>query len=226
MQRKILDGLFSVLLRIIARVELHGLSNIPPGGACIMASNHIGRLDVLLVYSLMPRKDVIMLVAEKYGESRLWRWVGKQLDAIFVERFEADYHAVRQVMKRLKAGELLAIAPEGTRSKDGRLAQAKSGAVYLAAKAGIPIIPVGIEGTDDAIVINRLKRRKRLEIRIRVGRPFKLPAYPELDREDRLEKQTNELMCQIAALLPADRHGYYRDNPRIGEIQAENPAYS
>lgn len=222
MTRKILDAFFVAILRIIARVDLQGLNNIPASGACIMASNHIGRLDVLLVYSLMPRKDVIMLVAEKYSDSRLWRWVGKRLDAIFVERFEADYKAVRQVMKRLKQGELLAIAPEGTRSRDGKLTQAKSGAVYLAAKAGIPIIPVGILGTDDQDVAKRLKKLKRLSIIIRVGKPFLLPANVELERDVRLEQQTNEMMCQIAALLPAERHGYYRENPRIGEILAES----
>jgi 1-acyl-sn-glycerol-3-phosphate acyltransferase len=207
-----------LMFRLIARVTLHGGERIPPDGAYVITSNHIGRLDAPLVYYLLGRQDVIMLVAEKYRQSAFYRWFVKQLDAIWVDRFNADLRALRTTLNRLKQGQVLVMAPEGTRSKTGQLNYARPGASYLAVKAGVPILPVGVVGTQDHRVVQSLKRLQRLDIHVYIGEPFHLPPLKGGDREEALQAYTDEIMCRIAALLPAESRGVYADHPRLQEL--------
>ena len=126
-------SLIKLIIRLTCRLEIHGLERLPKTGAFAVASNHLGRLDPLLVYYLLDRRDIIMLVAEKYRENALARWFVRQLDGIFVDRFEADFRAVREALTRLRSGGLLVLAPEGTRSPTGALIEGPHGISYLAA---------------------------------------------------------------------------------------------
>ncbi len=210
--------LVQLLFRLIARVTLHGGEHIPASGAYIIVSNHIGRLDAPLVYYLLGRRDVIMLVAEKYRQSAFYRWFVKQLDGIWVDRFNADMGALRATLSRLRQGQVLAMAPEGTRSETGELNYARPGASYLAVKAGVPIVPVGVVGTQDSLVARRLKRLQRLDIQLYVGEPFRLPPLKEATREEALQAYTDEIMCRIAVLLPPEVRGVYANHPRLQEL--------
>lgn len=210
--------LVHLLFRLIARVTMHGGEHIPPEGAYIIVSNHIGRLDAPLVYYLLGRQDVIMLVAEKYQQSAFYRWFFNQLDGVWVDRFNADMGALRTTLKRLKQGQVLAMAPEGTRSKTGKLNYARQGASYLAVKADVPILPVAVVGTQDSLVAERLKRLQRLDIQLYVGEPFRLPPLKGNGREEALQADTDEIMCRIAALLPPEARGVYADHPRLKEL--------
>lgn len=204
-----------VVAHTIARIDMEGIDRIPQEGGCVVVSNHIGRLDAMLGILLAERDDVIMFVAEKYQKYAFWRWVVRQVDGIWLNRFDTDFHALREVHKRLKAGGILAIAPEGTRSQSGTLLPGKHGSAFLAAKAGVPIVPIALTGTEDAVVKARLRRLQRLDVTIRVGEPFELPPLDRKDRDAYLEAQTTEIMCRIAALLPPDYHGHYADHPRL-----------
>jgi len=119
---------------LIARMDVEGLQNLPDTGGCIVAANHLGRLDVPLVYYLHKRDDIIMLVAEKYRKYAVVRWLVEALGAIWLDRFNTDFHAMRQTLERLKAGGVLVIAPEGTRSTTGGLLPANRGSAILRAK--------------------------------------------------------------------------------------------
>lgn len=209
-----------VFLRIIANIDIDGRIYYPEG-AYILAGNHIGRLEAFLVMLMADRDDIIMILAEKYKDVPVLRYFANKVDAIWVNRFDADFQALRTVLKRLKLGEVLAIAPEGTRSETEALIEGKEGAAYLAWKSGAPIIPVGITGTEDRIVKQRLKRLQRLDIKARVGLPFELPPKGDEDRDDYLLAQTDEIMCQIAAQLPPDHRGVYSDHPRLHELLLE-----
>ncbi|RMG96232.1 MAG: 1-acyl-sn-glycerol-3-phosphate acyltransferase [Chloroflexi bacterium] len=214
------------ILRIIAHVETYGFENAPQTGPCIAASNHLGRLDAMLAFILTDREDIVMPIAEKYQYNPVWRWFGERLNAVWLNRFDVDFHAMREVYKRLKKGEMLTIAPEGTRSPTGAMIPAKPGAAYLAAKTGAPIIPVAIYGTEDKEVVRRLKRLKRLDITIRVGEPFTLPPLSRHNRDEQLQAGTDEIMCRIAAMLPEKYRGVYATHPRLQEILGENGRYS
>lgn len=220
MGKKIVYILIHLITRLVARVEIHGQENIPGEGSYIVASNHLGRLDAILPYELSPRKDLIMLVAEKYRKNAFFRWMVKQLDGIYIERFNADFASLRTTLRRLKKGEILVLAPEGTRSKTEALIEARPGTGYLAAKAGVPIVPLGVTGTEDRVVVDCLRHFRRAKIVIQIGKPFNLPPIPNQGREQALQHYTDEIMCQIAALLPPAYRGVYANHPRLQEILA------
>ena len=205
------------LVRLLARVEAVGMHNLPAGGY-IVAANHLGRLDIPMVYYLLERDDIILLVAEKYRKYGIVRWLVDSLDAIWLDRFNADFHALRETLEKLKAGGVLVIAPEGTRSTTGGLLPAKPGVSYLAAKSGLPVVPVAVTGTEDERVFADLKRLKRADVCVRVGEPFYLPTPKGADRDAILERNTDEIMCRIAALLPQSYWGVYADHPRLREL--------
>ncbi len=172
----------------------------------------------MLAMVLSDRDDIIMMVAEKYQAYWIWRWTARKLDALWLDRHNADFRTLREVQKRLKAGGIAAVAPEGTRSPTGQMQPGKPGAAYLAAKTGVPIIPVAITGTEDKVVYGRLKRFQRLEITIRVGEPFSLPSLPRKNKDEFLQQSTDEMMCRIAALLPPEYRGVYAEHPRLQEL--------
>lgn len=222
MAYKIIRFFIRLILRLIARVELSGGENLPAAKGYVIASNHIGRLDAALVYYALDRPDIIMLIAEKYRKIAFWRWLAKQVDGIFIDRFNPDIRALREAMKRLQRGGVLAIAPEGTRSKTGTLIEAKPGGIYLAWKAGVPILPVALTGTQDAVVKERLTHLKRLNIKVTMGPAFTLPQEAKgKDREALLQEYTDEVMCRIAALMPEEMRGEYAGHPRLKEIMTK-----
>jgi 1-acyl-sn-glycerol-3-phosphate acyltransferase len=209
------------IIRMIAHVEVTDLENMPTTGALIAVSNHLGRLDALMPYRFSDRTDITMLIAEKYYANPVFRFLGKQLDGVFIDRFNADVGALREVFSRLKRGVLLVMAPEGTRSPTEGLIEGKPGTGYLAAKAGVPIVPVGITGTEDRLVKQQLRRLRRVQIKARVGKPFILPSFDNKNREAAIQHATDEIMCQIAALIPPHNRGIYADHPRLAELLSQ-----
>jgi len=210
--------LITLFVRLTTRVEIFGIENIQVPGSFVAASNHIGRLDVLLVYRYTNRPDIIVLVAEKYGKYPLARWFVRQLNAIFIDRFNADFTVLREILRRLKEGGALVLAPEGTRSPTAELQKAWSGAGYIALKAGAPVLPIGLAGSEDRLFFANLKRLRRTPVTVRIGEPFLLEAPASQDREAALQAATDEIMCRIAAQLPPEYRGAYADHPRLQEL--------
>lgn len=210
------------LMNLLGHVELVGFDNLPRTGGYIIASNHIGRLDAALAYYIIDRPDVIMVVAEKYEKYAFYRWLVRITNGMFIDRQNADIRAIRETLRRLQQGGVFTITPEGTRSKSGNLLEAKPGAIYLAWKSGVPILPVALLGTEDAVVVDRLKHFKRLRIKAVAGKLFSLPAGVKgRDRDAVMQHYTEEVMCRIALLLPAERRGVYAEHPRLRELLAE-----
>lgn len=218
----ILRSSINALLPLIAQVEVHGLENLPRTGGYIAAANHAGRIEIPLVYYVLDRDDIILLVAEKYRKYSIIRWLVKQLDALWLDRFASDFRALRNTLDRLKAGGVLVIAPEGTRSPSGTLIAGKPGSSYLASKSGLPIIPVAAIGTEDARVKQQLKRFKRPRLTLYVGEPFRIPPLGRGNRDAILQEYTDEIMCRIAAMLPEPKRGVYADHPRLIELLQED----
>ena len=210
-----------LLLNIIARVELVGFEHLPSSPGYVVAANHIGRLDAALAYYAIDRPDIIMVVAEKYKKYAIFRWLVKITNGMFIDRYNADIGTIRETLRRLNQGQILTITPEGTRSKSGNLIEAKTGGIYLAWKAGVPILPVAVTGSEDAVVKDRLKHFRRLHIKIVAGPAFTLPAIAGKGRNALMQHYTDEVMCRIAALLPAERRGVYASHPRLQEILAK-----
>jgi 1-acyl-sn-glycerol-3-phosphate acyltransferase len=212
-----LRWLIRFVVNLIARVKIDGYENIPQDGKFVIATNHLGRLDVALLFYALEG-NFILPVAEKYERHWLYGPIGDAMGAIWLDRFNANVSSVREILARMKAGGILVIAPEGTRSKTEAMAEGKPGVAYLAMKAGVPVVPVALAGTEDRVVTNRLSHLKKSEINIVVGPAFILPLVNGRDREAALRQYTDEIMCRIAALLPEKYRGVYAEHPRLKEL--------
>jgi len=218
MLRAIIRSIIRFLFALLSRLDVQGLENIPPVGAGILAANHLGRLDSPLVFATVQRTDITSLVADKYQNNLLVRLLVNAVHGIWINREQADFRALRLALDYIESGRLLGIAPEGTRSKTGALMPAKTGVAYLASRADVFILPTGIWGTETAM--SRLGHLRRPKIYIRFGEPFHLPALERGDRSVALQKNTDEIMCHIAALLPSQYWGVYAEHPRLKELSA------
>ena len=225
MRLKFTRLLIRILLRLLTHVEVQGLENIPKrdSGNFIIASNHLGLVDAFLPFYILDRNNLVLLVGEKWEKMAIMRWLGHNLNFIFVDRFNPDIKAIRAVMTRMKKGEVLVITPEGTRSKVGHLIEGKPGVSYLAVKMEYPLVPVGISGTFDPIFFGQLKWLKRPHISLRIGPMFSLPPLPNGNqgRDEALKTDTDEIMCRIASILPEENRGFYAEHPRLKELLGE-----
>ena len=181
------------LWRSYGGLEVRGLENIPKAGPFLAIANHQSFLDPILVQAACPRILHSMAKSTQFG-SRMFRRFLTQLYAFPVRRFEVDPQAVRQILRRLKHGNGVAVYIEGERSWDGRLQTPRFGTVRVALKAGVPIIPVRIDGTYDAWP--RWDRKiKRHPVRIEFRPPLHLPKLEtRAEREPRVADAAHQIM--------------------------------
>jgi 1-acyl-sn-glycerol-3-phosphate acyltransferase len=205
------------IMSMIAEIEVHGIERQPPGNF-IIAANHLGRLDTAVLVCVIDREDIIMAIAEKYKNHPLFGPLGRSMNGIWLNRYEADYSALRQILSRMEQGGVLAIAPEGTRSKTEALQEGRMGVAFLAAKSGYPILPVALTGTEDRRVVENLKHFRRLKIVVRAGEVMEVHIPPGKGRELAMRAATDEIMCRIAAMLPEQYRGVYAEHPRFKEL--------
>ena len=220
MKYKTLRAIVRFLMNLITDVEVHGMEKMPDGNF-IAAANHLGRLDTAALLYVIDRENIIMPVAEKYKNHPFYGAIGRAANAIWLNRFEADYSALREILARMEQGGMLVIAPEGTRSKTEALQEAKPGVAFLAGKSGYPVLPVAIIGTEDRGVLDNLKHFRRSKIVVRAGDTFKIAVPKGRGREQAMREATDEIMCRIGALLPEKYRGVYADRPRLKELLAE-----
>lgn len=224
MKYRTLRSIVRFITGLIADVELNSIEKLPDGNV-IVASNHLGRLDTAVLLYVLDREDLIMAVAEKYKDHWLYGAIGRAVNAIWLNRFEADYAALRAILARMKKGGLFVIAPEGTRSRTEALQEGKLGIVFLASKSGYPVLPVAVTGTEDRVIIENLKRLRKTKITVVVGDIIDVQIPRGNDRDKAMQTALVEIMCQIAALLPGRYRGFYQDHPRLKELleQKKNP---
>ena len=217
MKYRTLRSIVRFLMKTIADFEINGLEKLPKGNV-IIAANHLGRLDTAALLCILDREDIIMPVAEKYRDHPFYGAIGRAANAIWLNRFDADYSAFRQILERMKQGGLLVIAPEGTRSKTEALQEGKMGVAFLASKSGYPILPVAVTGTEDRLIVENIKHFRRSKITATAAELFYINIPKGAGREDAMRHATDEIMCQIAALLPEKYRGVYADHPRLKEL--------
>jgi len=223
MKRETLQAICRFLLTRLARVEYSGLEHLPSDGAIIVATNHMSRMDTLYLFINPARPDITALVADKYKKYPIFNWILDVGGVIWLDRSKADFGAFRLATDVLKNGVSLGIAPEGTRSTTGQLIEGKQGTALLALKAGVPIVPVGIAGSE--VYFRRLLTLRRPNLRLTFGPPIHLPPLDRNNREESLQKMTDEIMCRIAILLPPQYWGFYHDHPRLKEMLVNPEAY-
>jgi 1-acyl-sn-glycerol-3-phosphate acyltransferase len=214
--RQIVLAVIRLIFNLLSHVVVIGLENVPDYGSAILAMNHLSRIDPPLVVAVVKRPDLTALIADTYKKFPPLRWAIDIMGGIWINRDQVDLDALRKALGFLRQGGLLGIAPEGTRSRNGAMIPAKTGAAYLAAKAAVPVIPVAVSGSEDAF--QKLLRFRRPTIELQFGEPFNLPPLDRRERDAALQQDTDEIMCRIAAMLPPSYWGVYRDHPRLAEL--------
>ena len=189
-----------------ARVE--GAEHVPRDGAFILVANHCSNLDPVIIGWAAGNTVGRIIHFMAKTEVRRWPvigWLATQSAVYFVRRGEGDRAAQRFSLEALADRRPIALFPEGTRSRDGRLKEAKSGAAFLAMRSGAPLVPVAISGTH-RIFPGRSRWPHSTRIVIRIGEPFSLPHVlsGRIDR-DALAEGTERIMSTIDALLPPDQ---------------------
>lgn len=202
--------IINIYIRITCRLHVgKELDKIPMKGPLIVVSNHTGQIEVPVVFALLqPRKFTGWAKVETWDNWFL-NWVFNLWGMIPIRRGEADTSALRKAEAALANGMIFGIAPEGTRNKTGRLLRAYPGAVLLAVRTGVPILPLAHWGGE--VYLTNLKRLKRTDFYIRVGEPFKLELDGvKMTREVR-QQIADEMMLRIAELMPLEYHGEYEN---------------
>jgi 1-acyl-sn-glycerol-3-phosphate acyltransferase len=201
------------ITRILCNIEDSQLINVPEKGPLIMACNHVNFMDAPLVYThLQPRKLTGFAKAETWDNPA----IGFLFDlwgAIPVQRGKADTTAFKNGLAALRQGKILAIAPEGTRSGNGRLQRGHPGIVTLARYSDAPILPLVYYGGES--LRDNINRFKRTDINIRVGRLFKLSVHENGNDRELRNKMLDEVMYQLASILPEAYRGYYSDLSKL-----------
>ena len=192
----------------IGRVDCAGLENVPTHGPAILSANHFSLFDVLYLGVSVPRHPHYMAKKELY-RNRLFGWTIRQFGSFPVYRGEADTWALEQAGRVLHDGSTLFMFPEGTRSKTAALKRGKAGVVMLALEFQAPIMPVAVWGTE------KLKLGwKRTQVHISFGQPFDAVAAagPPPYKHEAYRNVTTLMMKRIAAMMPAEYHGFYADS--------------
>ncbi len=216
MRPETLQSIIRFLIKAISRTTYIGLENVPASGGVIIATNHLSQIDNALLFANPARADITALVTTKYQKHASIRWIVNTAGVIWIDRDIADFNAIRAAAQALEQGRALGIAPEGTRSLSGELLEGKPGTLLLAVKSGAPIVPVAIWGTEDAG--RKMKGLRRPVMTVRFGQPFTIPPIARGEHAQALQHWTDELMCRIAAMLPEQYRGFYKNHPRLKEL--------
>ena len=183
-------------LLALYRTRFEGEERIPARGA-ILAANHVSYLDPVLLWCGTPRPTHFMAKAELW-DVRLFEWGLPRLWAFPVRRGEADRTAIATATAHLQDGALVGIFPEGTRRREGNdeLGAANEGVAFIAMRAEVPVVPVGIVGTEDALPPGaRLPRFPR--VRVWYGHPVDPARFTEGSRKERVAAMTGAIMDGI-----------------------------
>lgn len=212
-----------MLCRLAGGFQVSGKSNVPRSGGAVLCANHISYLDPpVLGAAVTPRRTYFMAKKELFEVPVLGPIIRKSY-AFPVDRDHFDREAIRNAIELLQKGEFVVVFPEGQRSPDGSLQPANTGPAMMASKAGVPIVPIALKGTDDILQRGR-KGLHRGRVFVDIGEPVHPTAFGEgkLDKEQ-LSAFTEAVMSSIEAL---QKEQYARLGevapPRVREHQTDD----
>jgi 1-acyl-sn-glycerol-3-phosphate acyltransferase len=201
---------FKGLTGLMFRVDAAELTKVPRHGPLIIVTNHVHIPEIPTLYvRLLPRKVIGMAQAERVLDKNLWGAILRWIDTIPVWRGEADLNALRTGIRVLAEGNIILLDPEGTRSHDGCLQKGQPGAILLALHSGASILPVVHYGSEN--YQKALKHLRRVDMHYVVGKPFRLDAGAERVTSGVRQQMIDEVMFQMASLLPIQYRGAYAD---------------
>lgn len=197
------------ITRILCRIDDSQLQRIPSFGPLILVANHINFLEVPLIYThLYPRPLTGFAKAETWNNP-IYKPLFDLWGAIPIKRGEVDINAIRHALCALEKGMIIAIAPEGTRSGNGKLQQGHPGISLIALHSSAPLMPLAYFGGEK--FKENITKLKKTDFKIRVGDTFRIKPYQGKVTKEIRQIITNEIMYQLAIILPQNYRGYYSD---------------
>jgi 1-acyl-sn-glycerol-3-phosphate acyltransferase len=209
------NHLMRFLFDILCRMDVGQLDRIPQQGPLLLIANHVNFLEMPALYPRLHSRNYVALVKDSTWYSFVLGLVFDMHRAIPVRRWEADLNAMRLCQEALDSGKILAIAPEGTRSGDGCLQEGTPGMALLAIRNGAPVLPFVYFGGED--FWQNLKRFRRTDFHVVVGNPFRVVIPGGRPSKEIVVQVRDEMMYQLAALLPARYRGIYSDYSKATE---------
>ena len=203
------------ITRMLCKIDDQQIRKVPSRGPLILVTNHINFIEVpIIITHLLPRPVT--------GFAKSETWDNPLMGALFdiwggipLHRGEVDVFAIRRALKALENGYLLGIAPEGTRSGTGELQKGHPGVVTVALKSGAPLLPVVYYGSEQ--LHTNLRKLKRTDFHIIVGKPYHIDTHREKITRHLRQIIVDQIMYQIAKLLPPQYRGYYSDLENASE---------
>ncbi len=203
---RILRAIVNVLFGLIAYREYVELENIPAEPPYILVTDHLAVFDAPLLLTVCPH-TIHAFAAAKHKRNPLYAPLLAMAGSIWVRRGEVDRQALQEALAVLRRGELLGMAPEGTRARGiYALQKGKTGTAHLATRADVPLVPVGLTGIER--IKHNLPRLRCTHVQVVVGKPFHLPESGRV-RGQKLHEYTDLIMRRIAALLPEEYQELY-----------------
>ena len=211
----VIRTVLGALFRVVWRPLIEGAEHVPAEGAVIVASNHLSFIDSIIIPLAVPHRRVTFLAKSEYftGGGLLGlprRTFFRGMGAVPIDREERKdaQAALDRALEVLARGWAFGVYPEGTRSRDGRLYRGRTGIGWLALEAGVPVVPVGLTGTDRVQPVGaRFPRVRRVHVRF--GEPIRPEAYAGGAPAQARRRLTDDVMDAIAALSGQERAAGY-----------------
>lgn len=203
------NSVVRLIAHVILKIDGKALKKVPMRGPLLAVANHVNFLDAPVVIAMLHPRPTTGLVKKETWDNPLHAFLFNVWEGIPIDRDIADFSAFRAAKEALKEGKILAVAPEGTRSRNGRMSRGKPGIAILARQCDVPILPLVYYGHED--FFTNIKRLKRTPMHIRVGEPFRINWEGKARDKATLQAVTDAIMLEVADLLPEQYHGEYAE---------------
>lgn len=192
--------LLRLLMRVLGRIHSSGEENIPVSGGVLLCPNHISDSDPQAIFVTTPRRAWFVGKSELF-EIPVLGWFFAHFQGFPIKRDSADRAALRRIEALLRAGQPVTLFPEGRLSEGGTLQRVQPGAALLALRAGVPIVPVGIENTNGVVPYGELWPRFSMHpVQVTYGPPIFPQTYAALPRPQAIAAITEALRLALAEL--------------------------
>lgn len=220
-QRKLATTIISKELNKKVKLVVQGRENLDSvEGPVIFIANHLSNLDGVVLSRLLKKKfDPYFVAGAKLSDDPFTSFFKTMVRTIEIHPNTADLDSIKSIINTLKGGESIAMFPEGTRSRDGGMIEAKKGITLIARLAKVPLVPIALMGTEIVVPIDKSGNmdKERLNegtVEVVIGKPFLLAQKrPGEDKHDYEERALRNLMNHIAVNLKEEYRGFYHGQP-------------